>query len=711
MTHPRTVATVLLAAALAASSAAPARAQQPEQARDASAQISATEVLLDLVVADKKGRPITDIRQDEVEVYENGARQTVTSFDLVRSAASTEALAEAAEKGPFAHSPLRGRNVIMIVIDRGSVQRSELSQVYRTVEKFINERLAVNDAVAVFGVTSRPILIQNFTNDKTKLLDAMKRVTAGTSVPLAEATDEALRVDLLNAQGTPVPDFGNVLANTARGVDTFSANLRDQIQTLGLVGCLKAIAKAAGTVRGRKTMILYSTGFVVTKETDGPFKAMLSDANRANLTINAVDAAGLDARVGGGEPLGQYTGRAGAAPGEGGEGRISVEEGESTLDRTTKSNLTNNDEALSRLATGTGGVLVRNTNDLSKGFSAIETGLRAYYALSYSPTADQLDGTYREISVKVRREGAVVRTRSGYYATGAETVEAAAAPAFERPILDMIAAPGEPPHALRVALKTERFRAGTGGWDVPVVISVDGADLASAGPPTEAAPAKFQVDAVAVLVDERGATVATASRSAVFRAELAQLDAFRAGRVPLVCFAARPLAPGRYTLKVGVYDPTSKRATVISRPIVVPELPADGAPALSSLVLGRALEPGEGAAGDPFMAGAATRVVPDAAVRFSKAGGDRVYAFFRLAALAPGSKYRMQLQVRRGEAVVAATPVTALEAADARGETSTVSTIALDAFEPGAYRVTLAVLPPEGATPVATTSAGFTVEP
>lgn len=695
MNSPRLLTTVLLLAALLVAPAPAPAVQQPP----GDAVLASSEVLLDLVATDKKGQPVTDLRQDEIEVYENGARQPITSFGLFRTTASADTVAAAAESGPFARSPLRGRNALLIVVDRGTVQRANLAQIYRTVERFISERLAVTDAVAVFGVTSRPIMVQNFTNDKAKLLEAMRRVTAGTSVPLQEAIGDAARVDLVNAQSTDRTSFESALEQTARGVDRYSATLRDQIQTLGLIGCVKAIAKAAGTVEGRKTMILFSEGFAVTHDTENAFTGMIGDANRANLTINAVDAAGLDAGV---NDRSVSTSRGITGVNES-DSRISVSEGESTLDRSTKANVTSFDEALARVASGTGGVLVRNTNDLARGLRAIENALRAYYVISYA-LAGELDGGYRAITVKVLRKGVEARTRSGYYATPAE-----ATTAFEAPILAMLSAPGPAPTALRVALKTERFRAGS-GWDVPVVLSVDAADLA----PVRAGAAggsDFRLDAVVVVRDEAGATVATVSRSALYRVPDVRMAEFRKDRIALVCFSpGRPFAPGRYTLQVGVHDPTSKRATVLTRAIVVPDLPGSGAPAISSLVLGRSIEPGGGSASDPFLVGSATLVVPDPTARFSKARGDRLYAFFRLAA-APGAGYRMQLQVLRDTTAVVASPIALLPLADARGDSSNLSTLSLDALEPGSYRAVVVILAVDAPTPVATASASFTVEP
>src|SRR4029453_15929687 len=71
-----------LAVQLLASSGA--FAQAPSPATPANVFSAETGVvLLDVVVRDKKGRAVRDLREGEVEVYEDGVRQAVTSFRVV----------------------------------------------------------------------------------------------------------------------------------------------------------------------------------------------------------------------------------------------------------------------------------------------------------------------------------------------------------------------------------------------------------------------------------------------------------------------------------------------------------------------------------------------------------------------------------------------------------------------------------------------------
>src|ERR1035441_7586383 len=46
-------------------------------------RVTATEVALDLVVRDKKGRQVKNVKPADVEIYEDGVRQQILSFRMV----------------------------------------------------------------------------------------------------------------------------------------------------------------------------------------------------------------------------------------------------------------------------------------------------------------------------------------------------------------------------------------------------------------------------------------------------------------------------------------------------------------------------------------------------------------------------------------------------------------------------------------------------
>jgi hypothetical protein len=72
-----------------------------------------------------------------------------------------------------------------------------------------------------------------------------------------------------------------------------------------------------------------------------------------------------------------------------------------------------NQQILYQLASGTGGFVIVNTNDLLAGLEKIAHEQDQYYVVGYTPTASA-EGTCHTLKVKVDRGGTILRSRSGY---------------------------------------------------------------------------------------------------------------------------------------------------------------------------------------------------------------------------------------------------------------------------------------------------------
>jgi len=76
-------------------------------------------------------------------------------------------------------------------------------------------------------------------------------------------------------------------------------------------------------------------------------------------------------------------------------------------------------EGSENLALDTGGIVVKNTNDLASGIGRVAAESQAYYLLGYSPSNTARDGRFRRITVKLappRSKGVRLRARLGYFA-------------------------------------------------------------------------------------------------------------------------------------------------------------------------------------------------------------------------------------------------------------------------------------------------------
>jgi hypothetical protein len=128
---------------------------------------------------------------------------------------------------------------------------------------------------------------------------------------------------------------------------------------------------------------------------------VVSGARRANAAVSFLDVRGLV-----GAPSGL---------------QADVTQPLDIVDRSTGAGLTETQEAgegSEGLARDTGGLVLRNQNDLGAGLLRIARDARSYYLIGYTPSNRAADGRFRNIGVKVARADVVVRARRGYYAPG-----------------------------------------------------------------------------------------------------------------------------------------------------------------------------------------------------------------------------------------------------------------------------------------------------
>jgi VWFA-related protein len=124
------------------------------------------------------------------------------------------------------------------------------------------------------------------------------------------------------------------------------------------------------------------------------FQGVMDAANRANVSFYPLDSRSLSATTGGGGA---------SAP------------------RTAQ--LRTRIEQLRTLASETDGFAVVDPADLDRGLKRAVDDLTSYYLLGYASSNAKLDGTSRSISVRVKRAGVDVRARRGYRAATADEVE------------------------------------------------------------------------------------------------------------------------------------------------------------------------------------------------------------------------------------------------------------------------------------------------
>jgi len=279
-----------------------------------------TEVVFDAVVKDKKGRPVKDLKSEDFQITEDGVAQEVRSFRLVAGdtpeSAAKDNPARTAAGGPKATARVleafnAGRiGTVALVFDRLSVDSRTRAR--DAAIAYLGNGLGQSDFVGVFGIDLKLSVFQTFTNDEKLIRPAIDRAGSSASSPgvadqsqITEMSvrNTALTEQLSQAEGNAAAsqNMGNigslaldkalngVSLRAAEGFERMEQTEKGQATTDGLL----SIVSAMGSLPGRKAIIFFSEGVSIPTAVAANFRTVISNANRANVSIYAVDAMGL----------------------------------------------------------------------------------------------------------------------------------------------------------------------------------------------------------------------------------------------------------------------------------------------------------------------------------------------------------------------------------------------------------------------------------
>jgi hypothetical protein len=469
-------------------------------------------------------------------------------------------------------------------------------------------------------------------------------------------------------------------------LDSFEVLERDQ-QGYATSNGLLAVVNSLKLMPGRKTVVFFSEGLAIPPAVQAHFRAVISEANRANVSIYAMDAAGLRADSAMEETRREMLAQAREQARQRGSGRDHVGGALSKqLERNEDLLRLNPHSGLGQLANETGGFLIRDTNDLKGGFRRIDADMRFYYALAYEPSNQEYDGAFRNVEVKVRRPGVKVRSRRGYIAvreTDSRPVLTFEAPALA--LMDRAPAPDAFPTWTRALSFPEPDRPGL----APVLVGIPGNVLKFR---TDEETKSYLADLVIVarIKDATGRVVERMGQNYKMSGPKDQLAAARAGEV--LFYREAELAPGRYTVEAIAYDAEAEAAGMRTAELVVPEA-ASGRPRLSSVVPVKRVEqlPKEERDAARPLAFGDVLLYPNLGEPVSKADRNEVTFFFTVYGVSGGAERpRGRIALAKGGAKVAEAPIE-LPEPDSGGRIQHVLGLPLAQLPAGSYELTVTV--------------------
>jgi VWFA-related protein len=707
----------------------PAQTPSGQRPSDEKVVVGTNEVVLDAVVRDKKGRPVKDLQASDFQILEDGLPQDVQSFRLVTGGAA-ETAAKTAGGNP-SKAPRRvfedfnaGRiGAVALVFDRLSTDSR--NRAHAAALSYVGTGLGASDFIGVFGIDLTLKVFQTFTNNEQLVRQGIDYAGVAGSSAFSSTTSQItdlsqrnleLTSQLNQAQSSAGEATGSTSASTigilatqqalnamalraAEGFERLEQTQQGQATTDGLL----SIISAMGGLPGRKALVFFSEGVAIPTAVAANFRTVISNANRANVSIYAVDAAGLRATSAQAEAgqalstLGQQR-AAQAASGNDSFGSMmrDSERSEELVRHTPES-------GLGQLANETGGLLVSGTNNPGARLHQVNEDLHTYYVVTYSPKNQNYDGRFRQISLKVNRSGTEVQARKGYYALGA-TYDSPVL-AFEAPALAILGSK-PPPNAFASKTAAFNFPEASKPGLVPIIVEVPAGTVNFVG---DAEKKSYRTDfSVVVLVkDQSQHIVKKLSNQYLLSGPLEQLDA--AKRRNVLFYRETDLEPGDYRIDSIVYDATNNQSSVNRANVLVLGADQTKLRMSSIIVVGRAqkMSAAEQQASNPFRMGELL-LVPNMGEAVHKANSKGLSLFVTVyppkgSTAAP----KMSLELAQGGQPLGQLPVD-LPVPDQSGRIQYTGTIPLDAFPPGDYELKATVS--DGASKV-TRSERFTVQP
>jgi len=621
-------------------------AASPQTSASPTIVTTVDEVTLDLVVRDKKSKPVLDLKPADIAVNDGGVAVKLSDLRLVN--------------GPSAD------HLITLVFDR--MEPSGAKSAREIAAKILKMVPTTGFSISVVGVDGRLRLFQNFTPDRSTVTKGIAAATASandrdeTTPVAADALPEknliAVAQTGTDASGARVSaNERNVARVMLAALEESQRIIQDQHCLPPLAGLL-ALARTQRELTGRKVVIFFAQGLQPDLNAKDMLPSIVGAANRSGVSIYTVDANAIDAKEAQGMMAASAMGgvatynRQNPAPtgpaaqvaepyGQGMIAQISDQVG-----RIESEGLAGYKNPLSSLSANTGGAYIMATDSLKKPLQQMVEDMTTYYEVSYAPPIQEYDGQFRPVAIASVRKGLTIKSRAGYFALPPSTISAGIQP-FEAPLMKTL---GETQLPSDVKFRSAVLKLG----DLPdgnantLMVEVPVSEL-EVRQDANAGLFSLHVSIVAQIKDKTGTVIEHFAEDVPRHGALEGIEGARSDVVTLQRhFIA---APGNYVMEIAVLDRNSGKVSAQRTGFVIESTPPG--PSLSDLALVRRTDP-IGAESDLLepLRYENGRVVPSLSGRVPR-DAKSIPLFFIVHPAAQGSEQpRLEMEVfRNGEPV------------------------------------------------------------
>jgi VWFA-related protein len=339
-------------------------------------RVSVTLVQVDAIVTDRQGKPVTNLKSANFELFENGKRRDLDGVTFVSGNP------EGTPAGGVAGGTLRREDVgrtLAFVVDDTRMQQENLEETRKALGTFVDRQMRANDMVAIIAVSGNLGSLQRFTNDKALLKSAVAK----------------LRMDFQSNMR-----FDRFDPTTLQRI----SGLVNRRLILSTLGSLRATFEAMRPMPGRKAVVVFMEGLQIQMMTDAAAglvfetaRSVTEAASRSSIVIYPVDPRG---------PQPVMYGNAAAISELNAQGTRQRD-----LDRLAI-RMQQARDGLNYLADETGGLAVYDDNDVSDAVSRVLRDHSGHYLLSFRRGPDSKPGeALRKLTVKLKDAGPGLRIR------------------------------------------------------------------------------------------------------------------------------------------------------------------------------------------------------------------------------------------------------------------------------------------------------------
>jgi VWFA-related protein len=428
-----------------------------------------------VTVVDNAGNPVRGLTKENFELYDQGKKRDITSFDKI-DFGTTEAVSAISPLNPAA------RRTFLLLFDLGYSSPNSLQRAQDAARNFLKENVQPRDLVGVGTIdVDKPFrLISAFTTDRELIASAIsdpQRYRGSDPLQIANQT-VVFQAPEENASSQSNPSAGGRAAEGDAYMREMAQQMkagneqyvRQRIQSeITNLGQLAATLKA---VPGRKQVILLSEGFDA-KYLQGREAADSQDQRRENEAILSGQTWQVDndARYGNTASM-TLLDRMAQSFRQSDVVLHAIDiAGVRVNNDVSEGARLNSNAGLFAISRPTGGEVFQNSNNLKTSFTRMMHQQEVVYVLAFqAPTVKP--GSYHDLKVKlVNVPGARVSHRAGYFESGNETVQERVLSNAEVIVNDI------PQDDVHVAALAAPFLLPGGNAQVPVILDVDGPDL------------------------------------------------------------------------------------------------------------------------------------------------------------------------------------------------------------------------------------------